>query len=261
MQVADDPARDRERVLVGGRVVVGDARVARVHLRAPELLDAHLLAGRRLHERGAADEDRAGAADDHRLVGHRRDVGAAGGAEAHHHGDLGDPLRRHPRLVVEEPPEVLPVGEDVGLERQEGAARVDEVEARKPVLLGDLLRSQVLLDRQRQVGAALHGGVVREEHARPALDGADPGHDPGRRRFAAVEPPGGEGADLEERRAGIDEPVDPLARGQLAAAAMAFEGGRAASGGDGGAALAELGDERLHPGGAAGELLRLRVHV
>ncbi len=88
-----------------------------------------------------------------------------------------------------------------------------------------------------------------------------PGHDPRRRRFAPVEPPGGEGADLEERRAGIDEPVDPLARGQLAAASVPLERGGAASDGDGGAALAQLGDERLHPGGAAGELLRLRVHV
>ncbi len=34
---------------------------------------------------------------------------------------------------------MLAVGEDVGLERQERAARVDEVDAREPVLLGDLL--------------------------------------------------------------------------------------------------------------------------
>ena len=59
VQVADDLAHQRERVLVGGRVVVGDAREPRVHVRAAELLGAHLLAGRRLHERRAADEDRA----------------------------------------------------------------------------------------------------------------------------------------------------------------------------------------------------------
>ena len=51
------------------------------------------LAGRRLHQRRAGEEDRALVADDHALVGHRRHIGAAGGAAAHHAGDLGDALR------------------------------------------------------------------------------------------------------------------------------------------------------------------------
>ena len=41
------------------------------------------LAGGRLHERRAAEEDRALVPDDHRLVGHRRHVGAARRARAH----------------------------------------------------------------------------------------------------------------------------------------------------------------------------------
>ena len=187
--------------------MVGDARAARVHVGAAELLDGDVLAGRGLDQGGPADEDRAGAAHDHRLVGHRGHVGAAGGAEAHDDGDLRDPLRRHPRLVVEDAPEVLAVGEDVGLERQVGAARVDQVEARQPVLLGDLLRAQVLLDRQRQVGAPLDGGVVGDDHAGAPLDDADPGDDPGRGRLALVDVPGGERLELQEgarpgRRAG-----------------------------------------------------------
>jgi hypothetical protein len=36
---------------------------------------------------------------------------------------------------------VVAVGEDLVLERQERAARVDQVETRKPVLLRDLLRA------------------------------------------------------------------------------------------------------------------------
>ena len=167
--------------------------------------------------------------DDHRLVAHRRDVGAAGGARAHHDRDLRDALRRHPRLVEEDPPEVLAVGEDLGLERQERAARVDEVEARQPVLLGDLLRAQVLLHREREVRAALHGRVVRDDHALPALDDADAGDDPGRGRLAVVQLPGGERAELEERGARVDQPVDPLARGQLAARAVALDGDAAAA--------------------------------
>ena len=202
VQVADDLAGERERVLVGGRVVVGDSRAARVDVGAAELLRGHVLAGRRLHERRAADEDRPGALHDHGLVAHRRHVGAAGRARAHHDGDLRDALRGHARLVVEDPAEVLPVGEDLGLERQERAAGVDEVDARQVVLLGDLLRAQVLLDGQREVRAALHGRVVRDDDALLALDHADARDDPGRGRGAVVQIPGGERVQLEERRTG-----------------------------------------------------------
>src|SRR5438132_1231353 len=80
------------------------------------LLGGALLAGGGLYERRPADENRAGAAHDHRLVAHRRHVGAAGGARAHHDRDLGDPLGRQVRLVVENAPEVLAVGEDLGLQ-------------------------------------------------------------------------------------------------------------------------------------------------
>ena len=203
--------------------MVGDARAPRVDVGAAELLGGHVLPGRGLHERRAADEDRAGAADDHRLVRHRRHVGASCGARAHDDGDLRDPERRQASLVEEDPAEVVAVGEHLGLERQEGAARVDEVDAREAVLARDLLRAQVLLHRERVVGAALDRRVVRDDDALAALDDADPGDDPGRRRLAVVELPGGERVQLEERRARVDEPVDPLARGELPARAVALD--------------------------------------
>ena len=195
----DDLAGDRERVLVGGRVVVGDAGSPRVDVGAAELLRGHVLPRRGLHERRAADEDRARPLNDHRLVRHRGHVRAAGGARAHDDGDLRDAERRQPRLVEEDPAEVVAVGEDLGLERQERAARVDEVEAGQPVLPRDLLCAQVLLHRERVVRAALHGRVVRDDHALATLDDADPGDDPGRRSVAVVELPRGEGVQLEER--------------------------------------------------------------
>ena len=212
LQVRDDPARDRERVLVRRRVVVGDAAAPRVDVGAAELLGGDVLAGRRLHERRPADEDRSGAADDDRLVAHRRDVGAARGARAHHDGDLRDAARRHLRLVEEDPPEVVAVGEDLRLKRQERAARVDEVEARQPVLRGDLLRAQVLLHRQREVRAALHRRVVRDDHALAAFDDADARDDARARRLSVVQVPRGECVQLEERRVRVDQPVDPFAR-------------------------------------------------
>ena len=156
---------------------------------------------------------------------------------------------------------MVAVGEDLGLQRQERAARVDEVDARQPVLLRDLLRAQVLLHREREVGAALDGRVVREDHARLALDDADAGDDPGRGSLAVVDLPGGERAELEERGAGVDEPIDPLARCQLPARVMPLDRGRASALRDERGSLPQLRHERLHPSAPPRELLGRRIDV
>src|SRR5207253_764539 len=80
---------------------------ARVHVAAAEVFRADHLAGGRLHQRRAAQEDGALVLDDDRLVAHGRHVGAAGGARAHHHGQLRDALRAEVGLVVEDAAEVV----------------------------------------------------------------------------------------------------------------------------------------------------------
>ena len=62
VQVGDHLADDPQGVLVVQRVVIGDAGLPRVHVGAAQLLGRDVLAGRRLHQRRAAEEDRAGAA-------------------------------------------------------------------------------------------------------------------------------------------------------------------------------------------------------
>ena len=236
-------------MLVVERLVVGDARQPGVDRGPAELLGRDVLAGRGLHQRRAAEEDRAGALDDDGLVAHRRDVGAAGRAAAHDQRDLRDPGGGHPGLVVEDAAEVVAVREDLGLERQERAAAVDEVEARQPVLERDLLGAQVLLDRHRVVGAALDRRVVGDDHAGRALDAADAGDDPGARRIVVVQAGRGERAQLEEGGARVDEPVDPLADGELAALAVALDRAVVAAGaatGDGRLAGAQVVDQRGH---------------
>src|SRR3712207_7804657 len=47
---------------------------------------------------------------------------------------------------------------------------VHQVDARQPVLLGNLLCAEVLLDRYRIVGAALDGRVVGDDHDLPRRD-------------------------------------------------------------------------------------------
>ena len=94
----------------------------------------------------------------------------------------GMPLGRHARLVEEDPAEVIAVGEHLGLQRQERAARVDQVDAGQAVLERDLLRAHVLLHRHRVVRAALHRGVVGDDDHFAAGDAADAGDDARARR-------------------------------------------------------------------------------
>ena len=141
----------------------------------------HHLAGRRFHQRRAAEEDGALVGHDDRLVAHGRHVGPAGGARSEHGRDLGDAGGRQVGLVVEDAAEVVPVGEHLVLGRQERPARVDQVDAREPVLAGHLLGPEVLFDRDGVVGAPLDGGVVGDDDAAPARTPGRPGDDPGRR--------------------------------------------------------------------------------
>ena len=252
-------ARDRERVAVVVGEVVGDAGKARVHVAAAELLGRDDLADGRLHQRRAAEEDRALVLDDDGLVAHRRHVGAAGGARAHHDRDLGDALRAHVGLVEEDPAEVLAVGKHVVLARQEGAAGIDEVDAGQAVLQRDLLRAQMLLHRHRVVGAALHRRVVGDDHAFLPVDAADAGDHAGRRRLAVVHAVGRELADLEERRARVEQAVDALARQQLAARRMPLARLGVAAERDLGRAGAQVVDLAPQERGVGLELVRARV--
>jgi len=255
----DDAAGLGEGVAVVERVVVGDPGVAGVDVGAAELLGGHDLAGGGLHERRPPEEDGALPLDDDRLVAHRRDVGAARGARPEDHGDLRDVQGRQPRLVVEDAAEVVAVGEDLVLHRQERAAGVDEVDARQVVLEGDLLGAEVLLHRQREVGPALNRGVVGDDHALGAVDEADAGDDAGGRCLAVVHAVRREPAELEERRARIEQQLDALAREELAELVLTRD---PAAAGAGLAGLVTQGaHQHTHRGVVGGELRIGRIDV
>ena len=128
-------------------------------------------------------------------------------------------------LVVEDAAEVLAVGEDLVLLRQERAARVDEVDARQAVVQRDLLRAQVLLHRHRVVGAALDGGVVGDDDALAPGDPPDAGDD-ARRPGASPSyiPSAASGDSSRNGLAGVEQRVDPVARQQLAARDVPLRG-------------------------------------
>ena len=229
-----------------------------MHVGAAEFFRRHHLAGRGLHQRRAAEEDGALVAHDDALVRHRRHIGAAGGAGAHHDRDLRNALRGHLRLVVEDAAEMPLVRKDLVLHRQEGAAGIDHVDAGQIVLPRNVLRAQMLLHRHRIIGAALDGGVIGDDDAFAARDAPDAGDDAGRMDVAAIEAVGGQRRQFEKRGAGIDQQVDALARQHLAARGMPLARRLAAPAGHDLELVAKLRHQAAHHVGVAGKLGRRR---
>ncbi len=95
-----------------------------MYLGAPQGFCADLLAGGGLDQRWPRQKEGGLLPDHDRLVRHGGHIGAAGGAEPHHHRQLGDALGRHASLVVEDAAKMLPVGEHLVLHRQKGAAGI-----------------------------------------------------------------------------------------------------------------------------------------
>jgi hypothetical protein len=124
-------------------------------------------------------------------------------------------------LVVEDAPEMIAIREDLGLQRQERTARVDEVDAGEAILEGDFLRAQVFLHGDRIVGTTLDRGVVGDDDRLAPMDDADPRRNAGGRSLVAEHAIGGQRRQLEERRVRVDERIDALAGKQLAALVVA----------------------------------------
>ena len=250
---------DAERVGIVLGVMVGHAGGAGVHIRAAQLLGGDDFAGGRLHQRRAGEKDGALVAHDDGLVGHRRHIGAAGGAGAHDHGDLRDAGGGEIGLVEEDAAEMLAVGKHLVLRGQVGAAGIHQVDAGQTVARGDLLRAQVLLDRHRVVAAAFDRRVVADDHAFPAGDAADAGDDAGAGHLVAVHAVRRQLRKFEERRAGIEQRVDAFAWQQLAAPLVAgARRGTAAQGGTRGLG-AQVGDQRGHGLGVRTETVAARI--
>ena len=196
--------------------IVGDAGFLGVHVGAAEFFGTDDFARCRFHQRRAAEKNGALIAHDDGLVRHRRHIGAARGAGAHHHGDLGDAGSRQRRLIVEDAAKMLAVGKYFGLMRQVGAAGIDQINARKPVLARDLLRAQMLLHRHRIIGAAFDGGIVADDDAFAVTDATDASDEAGAMDVIVIHVGGSERRQFQKRRAGIEQRQHALARQKLA---------------------------------------------
>ena len=210
-------------VLVRG-LVVRDAGLDVVRVRAAELLEADLLAGHRLDHVGPGDEHVRGVLDHQREVGDRGGVDRAARARPHDQRDLRDHAGGD-HVAVED------LGEQA--ERDHAlldprAAAVVDADHRAAGLHRVVHHLDDLLAVHLAERAAEDGEVLAEHAHRPAVDGAVAGD-----HAVAVGPVGvhaevggavpGQLVELGER-ARVEQPVDPLARGHLALGVLALHG-------------------------------------
>ena len=226
---------------------------------AAQILRRDDFAGRRLDERRTRQKDSALARHDNCLVAHRRDIGATRRAASHHHRDLRDSRRRHPRLIVKDAAEMVAIGKDFVLAWQMGAAAIDEIDARQMVFLRDFLRAQMLLDGQRIIGAALDGCVIGDDDAFMAAYVSNARYQSRRRNGSRVNLICGELRKFQKRRTRINQRRDAIARQKFSCArdvprACLFS-----------AALrnerdlaAQILDQTLHRGFVRGEIFAIR---
>gem|GEM_PF-5434342 len=146
------------------------------------------------------------------------------------------------------------------LQRQEDASRVDEVDAREAVLQRYLLRANVLLYGDGEIGAALDGGVVGDDQDLAAVDDAHAGDEARGRRLVVVHVPGGEGAELEEGRVAVEETFQAVAHQHLAALNVALALALGTHFADLREPLAVLGDHRKIHVAVLLELVGIRIY-
>ncbi len=217
-QVADDVADHPQRVhLVVGEVVAQTAR-AGVHLGAAQRLFIDDLVDRHLHQGRTTEVRRAALLDEDRVVAHPRRVRTAGSVRPEHGGDGRDAQFRQLCLVLEA---LAAPDEDVGLMRQVGTGRLVQVDPWQPVPADDLVEPHALVDGPGVHRTTAVGHVARRDGALDALDDADADDRADADRELA--PPSGEWAELEERRVGVDQLLDPFARQHLAALSVPID--------------------------------------
>ena len=219
--MSNQRAGDGQRMGIVTGHMISNAGVGTVHFSAAQGLGADLLAGGGLDQRRTRQKDGGLLPDHDGFIRHGGHVGAACGAEPHHHRQLRDILGRHAGLVVEDATKVIPVGEHLILHRQKGAAGIHQIEAGETQPLSDGLGTQVFFHGERVVGTTLHGGVVHHQHAEPARDPADAGDDTGGGYRLVIDLPASQRRQFEKRGARVQQLIDALAGQQLATGLMA----------------------------------------
>ena len=199
-----------------------------MHVSAAQILGTHHLSSSGFDQRRTGQEDRTLILYDDRDVRHRRNICSACCTRAHHHGDLGNTLRAHPRLIIENPPKMVAIREHFVLIGQVRAAGVHQIDAGQIAFLGNFLGAQVLFHGHRVIGPALHRRIVADHHHLTAMHLPHTGNHPRRWRRTVVKPMGRQSAHFQKWRTRIQQIRHPTARQHFAPAFVACARGLSA---------------------------------
>ena len=213
--LVDERANAHEAAIVVGLAKIDCAADLRVHLRAAQLFRGIFRPDGGLHQRGSRKKQ-ATAFGHEDVVAHDRQIRSTGDAHAHDGGDLRDSHGRHDGVVAKDATEVVGVGKNIFLQRQEHARRIDEINRGNAVIDGDVLCANDFLGSNREERTRFDRGVVHDEHDQPAFDARETGHDTRAWRAAPlfIHAPCRVGAEFEEHSARIDKSCDALAGGE-----------------------------------------------
>ena len=200
-----------------------------MYITTAQILRRYDFSGGRFDQRRTRKKNRALLFDDDRHIRHRRHIRSARRTRPHDNSDLRDALAAHPGLVIENPAKVVAVRKDFILIGQVRPTAVDQIDARQMVFFRDFLSPQVLFHTHREIGAALHCGVIAHDHTIDTVHFAHARDYPRRRGRPAVKPVCGQRPDLKKRRSRIQQICDPFTGQHLAAADMAGTGFLAAA--------------------------------
>jgi hypothetical protein len=133
--------------------------------------------------------------------------------------------RAHYRVVAENAAEIVRIGEDVFLQRQKNAGRIDQINCGNVIFDGDILRADDFLCRHREKRAGFHGRVIGDEHKSPSADFCESGDRSCRGRAAPllVHFVSGENAQLKKLRARVYQFGDAFPRCEAAFLVLRFD--------------------------------------
>ncbi|MNP01517.1 hypothetical protein D3C76_933360 [compost metagenome] len=197
--------------------VFGGAGGLCVHLGAAQLFIGGHFAGGGLEQWGTCEKQLGLAAHHHHVIRQPRLIGATRRGGAVHHGDLGQPHGRHPRLIGKA---ARAFDENLRRVIEVGAAAFGEGDHRQFVFHGDLLQAQGFLQAAGGDGPAPDRAVVRHHqhaHAGHVADAGDQAATGAAAVLVVVQLVAGQARQFEKRCAGVQQQVEALARQQLAA--------------------------------------------
>mmetsp|Transcript_53790 Transcript_53790/g.144009 ORF Transcript_53790/g.144009 Transcript_53790/m.144009 type:complete len:388 (+) Transcript_53790:617-1780(+) len=225
------PTHPESCLLVWRQVVTG-SRLCCVHHATTKTLLVTVLSRGGLDQRWSSEVDSAIALHDDRLITHCRRVRPSRSAHTANHRNLRDAHAAHPRLIVELLSTLNEESRQHTLVRQVpasflilcrlhhrvqlGPATIDDIDARKPIIHGDVLCAQPLSVANWMCNATLDRGIGAEKHALPPTHEADSCDKPTAVNTSSIHLPPSQRGELHERGAFVADFRNAVANEVLA---------------------------------------------